>query len=191
VAARTTSRLAALALLLGGCGLIQQLPSPRPAISAVAAMAGGDTVSTEYAPPGIFTRAQGAYMTFLLELNGAASVTDDLPDGDLGVVVVDQMGDDVKLARSLADELVGLGRNVARLKLADLDKKEKLPPTILWVIPRAGGIESAALDEFSYEASVRVVAVESATGNVIFSKTIERSSVRDRVSDILGVLDKN
>ncbi len=192
MAARTTSSaaLALLAFSASGCGILNQLPSPRPALAAIATLVGGDTVSTEFSPPGIFTRAQGAYLTSLLELHAAVGVADDLPAGPVGVVLVDAMGDDVKLGRSFADELAKLGRSVARLKPADLSRRSELPPTLLWIIPRAGGLESIYGDEMRYEASVRVIALESATGKVIFVKTVERRGTRDRVSDLLGLLDE-
>ena len=171
-----------------GCGALQQIPSPRPALSAIATAVGGDTVSTEHSPPGISTRAQGAYLTATLERVAATTVLAALPqEGSLGVVVVDAMGDDVKLARSFADDLEGYGRSVVRLRPAELARKD-LPPTVVWVIPRAGGLASVEGDTMRYEVSVRVVAIETATGRVVLTKTAHLSGNRDRISDLLGVL---
>lgn len=189
--ARLRASLGLLSLLLSatGCGVLKQIPSPRPALAAIAIAVGGDTVSTEYSPPGIFTRAQGAYLTSTLERVAATSVLAALPqEGTLGVVLVDAMGDDVKLARAFADDLEGYGRSVVRLKPADLARREHLPPTILWVFPRAGGLASVDDEMMGYEVSVRVVAIETATGKVALARTAHWSGNRDRVSDLLGVL---
>lgn len=177
-----------LALAGTGCGVLQQIPSPRPALSAIATVVGGDNVSSEFSPPGIATRAQGAYLTTTLERVSATTVLASLPEeGALGVVLVDSMGDDVKLARAFADDLVGFGRTVVRLKPADLSRPD-LPPTILWVIPRAGGLASVEGETMRYEVSVRVVAIESKTGKVLLTTTTHLGGNRDRISDLLGVL---
>jgi hypothetical protein len=192
VAVRTISSAGALAVALSatGCGVLMQVPSyVRPVLAAAAVAAGGDTVSTEYSPPGIATRAQGVYLTATLERIAATSVLADLPqEGALGVVLVDAMGDDCKLARSVADDLEGYGRSVVRLKPADLARRDRLPPTILWVIPSAGGLASVDGEMMGYEVSVRVVAIETATGKVVLAKKAHWSGNRDRVSDLLGVL---
>jgi hypothetical protein len=197
VAARTSSNperfalaaLIGLALAGSGCAILDEIPSPRGALAAIAGLVGGDTISNEYAPPGIFTRATGAYMTTGLELDAAKSVAAELPPGDLGVVVIDALPDDVKLTRSFADELYAQGRTVVRLKPADLGKPG-LPPVVLWILPRAGGLESVKDSQMYYQASVRVVAQETATKKILLAKTIERSSCRDRVADVLQLADK-
>jgi hypothetical protein len=168
--------------------VLQQIPSPRPVLAAIASAMGGDTVSTEYSPPGIFTRAQGVYLASTLERVAAAGVLAELPqEGAVGVVLVDAMGDDVKLARTFASDMAGYGRAVVRLKPADLARPD-LPPTIVWVIPRAGGLSSIEGDTMRYEVSVRVVAIETATGKVLLAKEAHGSGSRERVSDVLGVL---
>jgi hypothetical protein len=168
---------------------MNRMPSPRPALALIATVVGGDTVSTEYNPPGIFTRASGGYITAHLELEAASGIAGDLPPGEIGVVLVDALPDDVKLARALADELARLGRSVVRLKPADLTRTGALPPIVLWVLPRAGGLESVEGEHMSYEASVRVVALTGKTRRVIFARSLEGRGSRERVSDILGVLD--
>ncbi|MEZ0228457.1 MAG: hypothetical protein ACAI25_07510 [Planctomycetota bacterium] len=188
--AGTTSRagLLVLALAAQGCGVVAQIPSARVGLAAIATVVGADTVSTEYSPPGIATRAEGAYLTSCLELDAAKSVVDELPPGEIGVVLVDAMPEDVKLSRAFAGELARLGRTVVRLKPADLAKTA--PRTVVWLLPRSGGLESVLGDEMTYLASVRILAIDGATRRPIFARTVERRGSRDRVSDILGVLDK-
>jgi len=103
-------------------------------------------------------------------------------------VIVDAMPEDAKLSRAFADEAARLGREVARLKPADLAKP--LRGTIVWFSPRSGGLESADGDRFHYKASVRAVAIDGATHALVFAKTIEKEGSRERVSDVLGLLDE-
>ncbi len=188
-AARTISRAGLLlaALASTGCGAVFAIPSPRVPLAAVASVLANDTVSTEFSAPGIATRAQGAYLTACLELEAAKAVIPKLPPGEVGVVLVDAMPEDVKLSRAFANELAQLGREVVRLRPTDLGGKS-LPPSIVWILPRAGGLESTDGDHMAYRASVRVLALDGKTRQPIFARTIGKEGSRDRVSDVLGLL---